>query len=129
MIRRHFIAPCFVKAVNDRTGEFEAIACVFGNTDLQGERVMPGAFKMSLLQWKAGLAGDHIPLLWAHDSGAEIADGMEFVEIGQVFVENRIVNIKALIWTSRNALIDTPFEIDYCIHVVPCQNIPIVDRR
>lgn len=54
------------KAVpNGAPGEFTALVSVFGNVDLQGDRVMPGAFDNTIAQWKA--SGDPIPIIWSHD--------------------------------------------------------------
>jgi len=48
-------------------GEFTALVSVFGNTDLVGDRVMPGAFNNSLAAYKA--AGKTLPIVWSHDWG------------------------------------------------------------
>jgi HK97 family phage prohead protease len=54
------------KALDDgERGEFEALVSVFHNVDLQGDRVMPGAFKSSILEWRG--KGDPVPIVWAHD--------------------------------------------------------------
>lgn len=45
-------------------GTFEAIVAVFGNKDMAGDIVMPGAFAKSLAAWDAG--GDPIPIYWSH---------------------------------------------------------------
>lgn len=45
-------------------GHFEAIVSVFGNKDLVGDIVMPGAFQKSLAAWKS--TGDPIPIYWSH---------------------------------------------------------------
>lgn len=45
-------------------GTFEAIVSVFGNKDLVGDIVMPGAFAKSLQVWQQ--AGDPIPVYWSH---------------------------------------------------------------
>jgi HK97 family phage prohead protease len=46
-------------------GSFEATVAVFGNVDRGGDRIMPGAFKNTLEQWKA--SGDPIPVIFNHD--------------------------------------------------------------
>lgn len=51
--------------LNGETGRFEAIVSVFGNVDLQGDRVKAGAFTKSLDAWKQ--SGDPIPIIWSHD--------------------------------------------------------------
>jgi HK97 family phage prohead protease len=48
-------------------GEFTALVSVFGNTDLVGDRVMPGAFAKSLSAYTA--AGKTLPIVWSHDWG------------------------------------------------------------
>lgn len=45
-------------------GTFEAIVSVFGNKDMAGDVVMPGAFTKSLDHWKS--SGDPIPIYWSH---------------------------------------------------------------
>lgn len=45
-------------------GTFEAIVSVFGNKDLVGDIVMPGAFAKSLEHWQG--SGDPIPIYWSH---------------------------------------------------------------
>ncbi len=46
-------------------GTATALVSVFGNVDLGGDRVMPGAFTRSLEEWQA--KGDPIPVIWSHD--------------------------------------------------------------
>ena len=46
-------------------GTATALVSVFGNVDLGGDRVLPGAFARSLEEWKA--KGDPIPVIWSHD--------------------------------------------------------------
>ena len=54
------------KAVTDApAGTFEAIVSVFGNVDLGGDRVMPGAFAKTLAEWQS--SGDPIPVIWSHE--------------------------------------------------------------
>lgn len=53
------------KAVDTEAGTFEAIVSVFGNKDLGGDIVMPGAFTDSLNLWSA--KGDPLPIIWSHD--------------------------------------------------------------
>lgn len=45
-------------------GVFESIVSVFGNVDLQNDRILPGAFAGTLERWKA--SGDPIPVIWSH---------------------------------------------------------------
>lgn len=53
------------KAAADPSGGFTALVSVFGNVDLGGDRMMPGAFTKSLDRWRA--SGDPIPVIWNHD--------------------------------------------------------------
>jgi HK97 family phage prohead protease len=46
-------------------GTFEAMAAVFLNTDLQGDRIVPGAFLRSIEKWRA--SGLPLPIIWQHD--------------------------------------------------------------
>lgn len=46
-------------------GTFTAVVSVFGNVDLGGDRVMPGAFTASLNDWAT--KGDPIPVIWSHN--------------------------------------------------------------
>lgn len=55
-----------VKAAGDE-GRFEAVVSVFGNVDLQGDRVVKGAFRKSIEEWVR--SGDPIPVIWSHDWG------------------------------------------------------------
>ncbi len=48
----------------DASGSFTALASVFGNEDLQGDRVMPGAFKATIKRMKA--AGSVLPIVSSH---------------------------------------------------------------
>ncbi len=54
-----------------KAGEFEALVSVFGNVDLGGDRILPGAFSKSLAKWAE--SGDPIPVLWNHDWGNPLA--------------------------------------------------------
>lgn len=49
-----------VKAV-DETGKFTGIGAVYGNVDLGGDKILPGAFTKTLV------AGNQLPLLWQHN--------------------------------------------------------------
>lgn len=49
----------------DSHGTFDALVSVFGNVDIQGDVVMPGAFKKSIEKWKA--SGDPLPVIFSHD--------------------------------------------------------------
>jgi uncharacterized protein len=49
-----------IKSV-DEAGKFVGVGAVFGNVDLGGDRILPGAFTRTLA------AGKQFPLLWQHD--------------------------------------------------------------
>jgi hypothetical protein len=73
----------------DDSGSFTALASVFGNVDLGGDRMMPGSFSKTLERWRE--SGDPIPVILSHqwdDPMAMVgkADPMEVVETegGQV---------------------------------------------
>lgn len=70
MIRKTYDGVYF-KALDDSTGEFEAVVSVFGNVDLQGDRGMPGMFAKSLDMWRT--KGDPIPVIWSHEWGNPMA--------------------------------------------------------
>lgn len=67
-------------------GQFTALVAVFGNKDLGGDVIVPGAFTDSLRAWEA--SGDAIPAIWSHQwsdpfahigwslSAAETAEGL-----------------------------------------------------
>lgn len=66
-VQHKSVAATFeVKAANDDApnGEVTALVSVFGNTDLVGDRVMPGAFEKSLKSISD--AGKSIPFVWSH---------------------------------------------------------------
>jgi HK97 family phage prohead protease len=54
----------FKALVDEGPGVFEAVVSVFGNVDLAGDRVLPGAFAGSLDRWKS--SGDPIPVIFSH---------------------------------------------------------------
>ncbi len=58
-----------VKDVSDE-GTFEGYGSVFGNVDVYGEKVMPGAFVESLARHKR--EGSNVLMLWNHDSSQPI---------------------------------------------------------
>ncbi len=45
-------------------GQFTALASVFGNVDLVGDKMMPGAFSKTLEDWRQ--SGDPIPVVLSH---------------------------------------------------------------
>jgi HK97 family phage prohead protease len=64
MDTRKFTADLEVKTAPDGTGEFTALVSVFGNVDLVGDRVMPGAFTKSIESHTA--EAKSIPVVFSH---------------------------------------------------------------
>lgn len=58
-------AKITLKADDSEAGTFDALVAVFGNVDLQGDVIDPGAFTETLAAYKS--AGVPIPILWSHD--------------------------------------------------------------
>ena len=56
---RHKTAK-LIETKADESGTFTALASVFGNVDLVGDRMMKGAFRKTLDQWRE--SGDPIPV-------------------------------------------------------------------
>lgn len=94
--RAHGFQLASFKAAGDGepTGEFEAIVSVFGNVDLGGDRIAPGAFGKSLAKWQE--TGDPIPVIWNHmwdnpDAHIGAIDPADAVETdGGLLVKGRI---------------------------------------
>jgi len=63
MTKMNLTIPLEIKALND--GEFEGHGSIFGNEDLGGDVVMPGAFKRSLATHKK--ANSLPQMFWMHD--------------------------------------------------------------
>jgi HK97 family phage prohead protease len=61
--------PVQVRRVEGK--QVTALVSVYGNVDLQGDVVQPGAFDASIARWIA--SGDPIPLIWSHDWGNPLA--------------------------------------------------------
>jgi HK97 family phage prohead protease len=61
-----------LKAGPQETGTVEAIVSVFGNVDLVGDRVVPGAFAKSIAEWKdKNSKGRWLPFTDSHDWSRE----------------------------------------------------------
>lgn len=56
--------PVELKALPDDEGVFEALVAVFGNKDLHGDVITPGAFADTLAEWSQKSAP--IPIYWSH---------------------------------------------------------------
>lgn len=67
MIAKRFSLPLEIKASDVAgSGEFAGYAAVFGNVDLGGDVILPGAFERTLADHKK--RGVTPPLLWSHDT-------------------------------------------------------------
>lgn len=65
---------CELKAL-ETEGEFEGYAAVFGNEDMQGDVIEPGAFRKTLQE-----NGGRVPILWQHRPDEPIGIGLSAVE-------------------------------------------------
>jgi HK97 family phage prohead protease len=68
-----------IRSVDD-AGSFTGLGAVYGNTDLGGDQIMPGAFTRTLA------AGKQFPLLWQHDPSnpigtAKVTDTREGLQV------------------------------------------------
>lgn len=70
-LQKSYEIASFKALPDEGEGTFEAIVSVFGNVDLQGDRVMPKAFDKSIAKLKQ--AGDPLPVIWSHDWGDPFA--------------------------------------------------------
>lgn len=61
--RNRIVCPFEFKSMDEATGVFEGHAAIFGNVDLGGDRIVKGAFKDALREFK----NHPIPLYWNHD--------------------------------------------------------------
>ena len=67
MTKRGIFDVIGYKADHEGPGTFEALVAVYGNVDLQGDRILPGAFDKSIGRWQE--SGDPIPAVWSHNWG------------------------------------------------------------
>ena len=65
MATKHAVYDAQIKAGEGDTGAFTALVAVYGNVDLQGDRIVEGAFDRSIKEWQA--TGDPIPVIWSHN--------------------------------------------------------------
>lgn len=77
--------PAEFKTLSDELGQVEAFVSVFGNVDHMGDRVVPGAFKNSIAEWKE--SGHPVPVIFSHDwsdvwSHIGVVDELEETEKG-----------------------------------------------
>lgn len=71
VVQKAYPVASFKALPEEGEGTFEAVVSVFGNVDLQGDRVMPGAFGKSIAKWQK--SGDVVPVLWSHSWGDPFA--------------------------------------------------------
>lgn len=86
--------PLAIKSLNDR--EFDGYGSVFGNEDLGGDVVAPGAFKKSLHRYKSE---GTLPLMfWAHDPASvpgmwtEMAEDRKGLYVKGVLADTQLGN-------------------------------------
>lgn len=65
METKHIELLAEVKSADGDEGTFTALASVFNNVDLVGDRVRPGAFKRTIEDWTA--SGRKIPVIFNHN--------------------------------------------------------------
>ena len=80
------------KADSD-AGTFEATVAVFGNVDLGGDRIVPGAFKKTLAKWAE--SGDPIPVILSHQWDNPMA---------HIGVVNEAKEIETGLWVTATAV-------------------------
>lgn len=86
---KHIQRPFEIKSL-EQDGSFAGYGSVFGNTDLYGDVVMPGAFSKSLAKWKA--KGEFPPILWQHRSDQPIGPFTSMTEDEKgLFVEGQLL--------------------------------------
>ena len=71
MATKHGVYDAQVKAEGGPKGTFTAMVAAYNNVDLQGDRILPGAFDKSIAEWQE--KGDPIPVIWSHDWGNPFA--------------------------------------------------------
>lgn len=111
---RHTVKAYGLKAVEGAPpGTFEAIVAVFGNVDVQGDRIIPGAFAASLAEWKA--SGDPIPVVFSHQWGnmdahvGEVIDAKELLP-GDPALAGTGLEENGGLWTKFSLFVDDPDE-------------------
>ena len=67
MTRKEMTYPVKFTTIPEGLGRVEAIVSVFGNVDLVGDRVVKGAFKKSIQEWKE--SDNQVPVVFSHDWG------------------------------------------------------------
>ena len=98
-----------LKAVDDRKGQIEGYASLYGLEDQDGDVVAPGAFDASLREW--GKSGRTPSLLWQHDATQPIglwqvlkSDGSGLFVKGQLFIHEVAKAAEAYALLRRGAL-------------------------
>lgn len=103
--------PAHFKA-DGTDGTFEAVVAVFGNVDLQGDRIVPGAFANTLAEWRE--SGDPIPVVFSHQwhdldahlGGVEPGDAVE-LEPGDPRLPETLSDLGGL-WVKGTLDMDDP---------------------
>jgi hypothetical protein len=82
--------PFELKDLDEEAGTFTGYAAVFGNVDLDGDVIEPGAFRKTIRE-----SGGKVPILWQHDRyepigvGKLAEDGKGLLAEGQLNVETQ----------------------------------------
>lgn len=103
--------PAHFKA-DGADGTFEAVVAVYNNVDLQGDRILPGAFANTLAEWRA--SGDPIPVVFSHQwqdldahlGGVDPADAVE-LEPGDERLPDTLAELGGL-WVRGTLDMDDP---------------------
>jgi uncharacterized protein len=81
----------YVKDIQPKTGTFQGLGAVYGNVDLGGDIIEPGAFTRTIKN-----SGGKVPLLWQHDQHepigiAKLSDSKEGLVVnGQLVMESNV---------------------------------------
>lgn len=81
----------YVKDIQPKTGTFQGLGAVYGNVDLSGDVIEPGAFTRTVKN-----SGGKVPLLWQHDMRepiglAKLNDSKEGLIVnGQLVMESPV---------------------------------------
>ncbi len=91
-----------VKELEDTPGVFEGYGSTFGNVDLGNDRVIAGAFKDTLEDFKS--KGQLPAMFWMHDWAEPVGQWMSMEE------DEKGLKVKGALWVDGNTLGQTPIE-------------------
>ena len=87
-----FADPPRIEVKADSSGRISGYGSIFGNVDLAGERVLPGAFRKSLDEHKR--RGSRIKMLWQHRPDVPIGTWTSAVEDSKGLLLEGHINLK-----------------------------------